>query len=298
VGRGRAIRLGAGAAAGGILFAAVIAEVAQADDTLSVSETLRRADLVLLAPAAVAEAWRYVFPGALLRLLTGFGYALSIRISTPAITLGTLVPGSQLPGGGIAFRELRRRGIPRRRALAVSTALILVVPAASLALLAGPALLVAGTQSDLPPNWRVILDLLGIAALVLAAAILLVVAVGRRAHHAPASLGFGVGAWIAEAACLWLTAHALHIGIDAAVIPLACLAAAAIVAIPLVPGGVGAVEAAVPFILATGSTSYAEAALVVLVWRVLSFWIPTAAGAGALASLHRRPSRLRPPAPA
>ena len=131
-----------------------------------------------------------------------------------------------------------------------------------------------------------------------AAAILLVVAVGRRAHHAPASLGFGVGAWIAEGVCLWFTAHALHIGIDAAVIPLACLAAAAIMAIPLVPGGVGTVEAAVPFILATGSTSYAEAALVVLVWRVLSFWIPTAAGAGALASLHRRPSRVPPPAPA
>jgi uncharacterized membrane protein YbhN (UPF0104 family) len=53
-----------------------------------------------------------------------------------------------------------------------------------------------------------------------------------------------------------------------------------------------------PFILATGSTSYAEAALVVLVWRVLSFWIPTAGGGGALATLHRRTSRVRPPATA
>ena len=296
MGRGRAMRLGAGAAAGGILLATVVAEIARADDGHSVGETLRGADLVLLAAAATAEAWRYLFSGALLRLLTGFGYSLSARISTAAITLGALIPGSQLPGGGIAYRELLRRGIPRRRALAVSTALVLVVPAASIALLAGPALLISGTKSDLPSSWRAILDLLGIAALMLAAAILLVVAVGRRAHHAPASLGFGICAWLADAACLWLTAHALHIGIDAGTIPVAYLAAVAIMAIPFIPGGVGAVEAAVPFILAAGSTSYADAAVVVIAWRVLSFWIPTAAGAAALATLHRPIRRVRPPA--
>ncbi len=297
MGRGRAIRLGTGAAAGGVLLGAVMVEVAQADGVRSVGETVRGADVALLVAAAAAEAWRYLFSGALLRLLTGFQYAIAVRISTAALALGALVPGAQLPGGGIAFRELRRRAIPRRRALAVSTALILVVPAASLALLSGPALLLAGTKSDLPSSWRAILDLLGIAALMLAAAILLVVAVGRRAHHAPASLGFGVGAWLADGACLWLMAMALHIDLDAATIPIAVLAAAAIMAVPAVPGGVGTVEVAVPFILATGSTSYAEAALAVLAWRVLSFWLPTAAGAGALATL-RRPSRVRPPATA
>ncbi|HET7171908.1 MAG TPA: flippase-like domain-containing protein [Gaiellales bacterium] len=271
----------------------MIAEVAEADSTRSVGETLRGADVALLVAAAVAEAWRYLFSGALLRLLTGFQYAVSIRISTAALAIGALIPGANLPGGGIAFRELRRRGIPRRRALAVSTALVLVVPAASLALLAGPALLISGTHSNLPPNWRVILDLLGIAALMLAAAILLVVAVGRRAHHAPASLGFGIGAWLGDAACLWLVAAALHIDVDTATIPVAFLAAAAIMAIPAVPGGVGTVEAAVPFILATGSTSYADAALAVLAWRVLSFWLPTIVGAGSLATLRRRSFPLR-----
>jgi len=183
-----------------VLLGAVMVEVAQADGVRSVGETVRGADVALLVAAAAAEAWRYLFSGALLRLLTGFQYAIAVRISTAALALGALVPGAQLPGGGIAFRELRRRAIPRRRALAVSTALILVVPAASLALLSGPALLLAGTKSDLPSSWRAILDLLGIAALMLAAAILLVVAVGRRAHHAPASLGFGVGAWLAVVA--------------------------------------------------------------------------------------------------
>jgi uncharacterized membrane protein YbhN (UPF0104 family) len=279
-----------------VLLAAVIAEVAEASSQ-SVGDTLRGADVALLVAAAAAEAWRYLLSGALLRLLTGFQYAVSIRISTAALAIGALVPGANLPGGGIAFRELRRRAIPRRRALAVSTALILVVPAASLALLAGPALLISGTSSDLPSSWRAILDLLGIAALMLAAAILLVVAVGRRAHHAPASLVFGIGAWLGDAACLWLTAAALNIDIDPATIPVAFLAAAAIMAIPAVPGGVGTVEAAVPFVLATGSTSYADAALVVLAWRVLSFWIPTIIGAGSLVTLHR-PAGVRPAAPA
>jgi putative heme transporter len=291
MGRGRAVRLGVGAAAGGILLAIVIAETAQAED-VNVLATLRKADIVLLAAAAVAAAWRHLFSGALLRLLTGFDYALSVRIATAAVALGALVPGSQLPGGGIAYRELLRRGVPRRRALAVSTALVLVVPAASMALLAGPALLIAGLWAPFPGGWRVVLDILGIAFLVMAGAILLVVAVGRRANHAPASLVFGVCGWLADAACLWLTIQALHIDLGAATIPAACVAAAAIMAIPAVPGGIGTVEAAVPFILAAGATTYAEAALAVLAWRVFSFWIPTLAGACALASL-RRPLHVR-----
>lgn len=291
MGRGRALRLGVGAAFGGVLLAIVIAEIAHTED-VNVLATLRKADIVLLAAAAVAAAWRYLFSGALLRLLTGFDYALSVRIATAALAVGALVPGSQLPGGGIAYRELLRRGFPRRRALAVSTALVLVVPAASMALLAGPALLISGTKSPLPAGWSAILDVLGIAFLVVAAAILLVVAVGRRANHAPASLAFGVCGWLADAACLWLTIQALHIDLDAATIPAACVAAAAIMAIPAVPGGIGTVEAAVPFILAAGATSYADAALAVIVWRVFSFWIPTLAGAAALISLTH-PIRLR-----
>ncbi len=293
MGRGRALRLGASAAAGGVLLGIVIADVARADDGPSVMETLRGADVALLVAAAAAQTWRYLLSGALLRILTELQYSLSLQISTAAVAIGTLVPGSHLPGGGIAFRELRRRGIPRKRALAVSTALILVVPAASMALLAGPARRISGIASPLPGGWRLVIDVLGVAACFLATAILLVVAVGRRAHHAPASLAIGACAWVADGACLWLTAQALHIHIDAATLPVAYIVAAVIIATPAIPGGVGLVEAAVPFILAAGiTTSYAEAALVVLAWRVFSFWIPTLAGAAAYASLHH-PLHLR-----
>jgi uncharacterized membrane protein YbhN (UPF0104 family) len=271
----------------------VIAHVAKADDGSGIMATVRDANVALLVAAAAAQTWRYLLSGALLRILTELRYTLSLQISTAAVAIGVLVPGANLPGGGIAYRELLRRGIPRKRALAVSTALILVVPAASMALLAGPALLISGLASPLPAGWRLVLDVLAVAAFFLAAAILLVVAVGRRAHHAPASLALGACGWAADAACLWLTAQALHIHLAAASIPVAYIVAAAIIAIPAVPGGVGLVEAAVPFILAAGvATSYADAALAVLAWRVFSFWIPTLAGAGALATLHR-PFHLR-----
>src|SRR3954471_19961111 len=179
MGRGRALRLGVSAAAGGVLLGIVIADVARAGG-LSVMETLRGADVALLVAAgapphrgdlpSAAQPWRYLLSGALLRILTELQYSLSLQISTAAVAIGALVPGAHLPGGGIAFRELRRRGIPRKRALAVSTALILVVPAASMALLAGPALLISGIASPLPGGWRVVIDVLGVAACFLATA--------------------------------------------------------------------------------------------------------------------------------
>ena len=51
MGRGRALRVGAGAAMGGILLAVVLADVARSDDALSVRETLRNVDV---APTVAA----------------------------------------------------------------------------------------------------------------------------------------------------------------------------------------------------------------------------------------------------
>ena len=54
MGRGRALRLGMSAAAGGVLLGIVIADVARADD-VSVMATLRGADVALLVAAAAAR---------------------------------------------------------------------------------------------------------------------------------------------------------------------------------------------------------------------------------------------------
>jgi uncharacterized protein (TIRG00374 family) len=63
---------------------------------------------------------------------------------------------------------------------------------------------------------------------------------------------------------------------------------ALIIALPVLPGGLGGVEATLPLVFAGGGVAFAEAALVVLAWRVLSFWVPAVAGIAALATLERR----------
>ena len=56
-------------------------------------------------------------------------------------------------------------------------------------------------------------------------------------------------------------------------------------ALPLLPGGLGAVEVAVPLSFAATGSKYAGAGLAILGWRVLQFWIPTIAGVGSYLSL-------------
>jgi uncharacterized protein (TIRG00374 family) len=68
---------------------------------------------------------------------------------------------------------------------------------------------------------------------------------------------------------------------------MAYIAGVAIMSLPVLPGGIGAVEVTLPAVFAAGGASYAAAVLVVVTWRLLSFWLPTAAGIAALTSLHR-----------
>ncbi|MFN8109365.1 MAG: lysylphosphatidylglycerol synthase domain-containing protein [Thermoleophilia bacterium] len=53
-----------------------------------------------------------------------------------------------------------------------------------------------------------------------------------------------------------------------------------VVAVPVLPGGLGAVEVAVPLVFRAAGVPYSEAVLAVLAWRVLQFWLPTVAGLG------------------
>ena len=282
------VRLVVGTLAGVALLVAVLQIRSQAHHARGVIPTLRDADPALLALAILAELLAYLAPGVMLRVLVPrLPYAATMRIAVAALGAGALLPGQPLPGGGIAYRELRRRDVPAKRAAAASTALMLVIPAASMALLAGPGLLVSGLRSPLPAGWRGVVDAAAVASFLLALAIVLLVAVRRTGDRVPTVLALGALAWVADAACLWLTGEALHIHLDPASLPVAYVTAAVIIALPVLPGGLGAVEATVPLILAAGGDpSYANAALVVICWRVLSFWIPTVAGVGALASLN------------
>ena len=273
----------------------------EASSSGGVISTLRAGNQWLLAAALGVEAISYLLPGVVLaRLIPGLRYGSALRVALASLGVGSLIPGNPASGGGIGFVELRRLGVARREAAASSVALVIGVPAASMAVLAGPTLIGSGLAAPLPAGWRGVVLAAGLMAIALAGVIGVSLVSPRRIRHAErtlarvggpgnarALLGLGLGAWAADAGCLWLTGIALQVRLPLASLPMAYIAGVAIMALPILPGGLGAVEATLPAIFAAGGASFPAAVIVVLTWRALSFWIPTAAGLGALASLHR-----------
>ena len=286
----------------GLAIIAVLLHVrGQASRSSSALDSLRHADRRLVLVAVILEAVSYVLPGLVMRrLVPELSLSAALRIALASLGVGPLVPGNPVSGSGIAFAELHRQQVPSKRAAPVSVALVIGIPAASMALLAAPTLIASGIAAPLPAGWRGVVLIAGALALALAAAIVLVVVRGSRndrTGRAVAVLGsrrdaatvllLDGGSFLADAGCLWVTGRALHIGLPAASLPIAYVAGVAIMALPILPGGLGAVEVSLPAVFAAGGAAYAPVVIVVLAWRVLSFWLPTAAGLGALASLHR-----------
>ena len=284
----------------------VLTVLGEAHDTRGALATLRDAQPGLVAAAALAEALSYLAIAlVLVQLVPGLAVRASACIAVAAFGAGSLVPGQ--PAGGIAVtvRELVRRGLPVRRATPPAAILLAGVPAASMALLAGPTLVASAAWAPLPDGWRALVAVLGALALVLGGAIALALAGPARLGGRPIArlpfwpadpsgrrrrgrvLALGAAYWAADAACLWLVARALGVQLPLATLPIAYVVGAVVIAIPLLPGGLGGVEAAVPLVLSAGSVRYGDAVLAVLAWRALSFWLPAIAGVGCLALLAR-----------
>ena len=257
--------------------------------------TLRDADVALLVAAAAAQTWRYLLSGALLRILTELRYTLSLQISTAAVAIGALLPGAQPPGRG---HRLPRAPAPRHPAPARAGRLDRAHPGRPGGVDGAPrragAPHLGHRRRRSRPAGALVLDVLARRRLLPRRR-----DPARRRRRAPGTPRPRV-------------ARARRPARGSPTPPASGSPPRRSTSTSIPPrsrsptsprprssrsrpsrGGVGLVEAAVPFILAAGvSTSYADAALAVLVWRVLSFWIPTLAGAGALASLHR-PFHLR-----
>jgi putative heme transporter len=307
-GRWRALQVLAGVALGVALVVIAIDLRSQARHAEGVLPVLRRADARLLVAAVSFEVASYLAPGALLRLLVGeLPYRTSLRIAVAALGVGALLPGQPAPGAGIAYRECRRRGVAAGRATRASALLMVGVPAASMMLLAGPALVTSALLAALPAGWNGVVWAAAGLSLVLGAATLYVLVrpsalqggagegriarllahLGGRRRFATA-LGLGIVAWVADALSLVTVAAALDVRLPAAAIPLAYVTSAVIAALPFVPGGLGGIEVTLPLVFSAAGGSYADAVLVVLAWRVISYWVPTMAGLVALVSLNRR----------
>ncbi len=92
-------------------------------------------------------------------------------------------------------------------------------------------------------------------------------------------VALAAGSWLADAACLGLSLTAAGVHVDADPVLLAYVAGIVIAALPLLPGGIGAVEAAIPAVLHHFGAPLDAALAGTLVYRGISFLMPVASGA-------------------
>ena len=102
--------------------------------------------------------------------------------------------------------------------------------------------------------------------------------VGTPANRA-LLVSLAVGSWLADAACLRLALAAAGVNLDTDVVLLAYVTGIIASGIPLLPGGFGAVEAAIPAVLHHFGAPLDAALAGTLVYRGISALLPAAAGA-------------------
>jgi len=250
--------------------------------------------------------------------------SLALIASTQLVgnAVATAAPFGGAAGTAAQVRALGRRGVDPRRATAgiVAFSLLQVASIGALALV-GPIMVIFGFSV---PATLGRTALLGCAALGLITLLLVVllrtdraadwigVAVGtvlrrdpkrivvtlrrerrhlRRAlagrHRAPKVLGVALARSIADYLCLLAAVAAVSPTPAPGLVLLAFVAAAVLRLIPLTPGGLGPVEAALIPLLAAASTTRSGAVLATLAYRVASLWIPLLFAAPAMWWLRR-----------
>jgi uncharacterized protein (TIRG00374 family) len=95
--------------------------------------------------------------------------------------------------------------------------------------------------------------------------------------------------WLFDAAALWVMVGAFHyrLGIDAVIVSY-CIANV-VAAIPITPGGLGLVEVVLTSALTAYGAPVQAAALGVIAYRLVSFWLPIPAGGIAYLTLRFNP---------
>ena len=276
---------------------------------VNLSTLLRTADprwmLVALALSALTyagAAWQ--LSGFVLEKLNFFRTALAQLASS----FVTLVTPAAVGGAALNVRYLQRRKIPPAVAAAsVGVSQVVAFVLHILLLVIFVAITGARSNSLRPPSWAywVLAGLIGLVLIVLA------VPRGRRLLRArlgpalgqigprlvamvqrPAKLAEGVGGalLLSTSYILCLAASVLAVGGHIALTSAAVvyLTGAAIGSAVPTPGGLGAVEAALAAGLTATGMAAATAVSAVLLFRLLTFWLPVPAGWAAFNYLQRR----------
>jgi uncharacterized protein (TIRG00374 family) len=253
--------------------------------------------------------------------------SLALIASTQLVgnAVATAAPFGGAAGTAAQVRALARRGVDARRATAgiVAFSLLQVASIGALALV-GPVMVICGIAV---PATLGRTALLGCAALALITVLLVVMlrtdraaewignAIGllfrrdpkrivvmlrRERRHlrramagpgrAPKVLGVALARSVADYLCLLAAVAAVSPTPQPALVLLAFVAAAVLRLIPLTPGGLGPVEAALIPLLAAASTTRSGAVLATLAYRVASLWIPLLFAVPAMWWLRRHTS--------
>jgi glycosyltransferase 2 family protein len=260
------------------------------------------AALVLSAStyAAATEALAGFVPGRLAFRLT--------MLAQLAGSFVALVTPAAVGGATLNIRYLQRQKIPAAVAAAsvgvaqvVAFVLHVLLIIVSAAVTGG-----AGGEPVEPPRWAWFV----LAGLVLAALVVLAIPAGRRLLRArlspmlgqvlprllevaqqPRKLARGIGGTLLVSlfyiVCLAACVAAFSRPVPFAKIGLVYLTGSAIGSIMPTPGGLGAVEAALTAGLTAAGVPGAAAASAVLLFRLLTFWLPVPFGWGAMRYLER-----------
>jgi len=220
----------------------------------------------------------------------------------------TLVTPAAVGGAALNIRYLQRSKVPPAVAAAsVGVAQVVAFVLHIVLLLIFVAITGARSNSLRPPTWVYFV----IAGLILAALIVLAVPAGRRLLRArvaptleqvlprllsmlqqPRKLAQGVGGALLLTGCYifclatCVLALGGHIPLTSAAV--VYLTGSALGAVVPTPGGLGAVEAALAAGLTATGLPAATAVSAVLLFRLLTFWLPVPAGWAALSYLQRR----------
>jgi glycosyltransferase 2 family protein len=251
--------------------------------------------------AAATEALIGFVPGRL-----SFRRTLLAQLASSFVTL---VTPAAVGGATLNIRYLQRQKIPAAAAAAsVGVAQVVAFVLHVLLILVFTAIAGSSASEPIhpPPRWAWFV----LAGLVLIALVVLAIPAGRRmlrarlspmlgqvlprllevAQH-PAKLAQGIGGTLLLSfcyiLCLAACVAAFSRSVAIAKIGLVYLTGSAIGSIIPTPGGIGAVEAALTAGLTAAGVPGAVAASAVLLFRLLTFWLPIPFGWGALKYLER-----------
>jgi uncharacterized protein (TIRG00374 family) len=103
--------------------------------------------------------------------------------------------------------------------------------------------------------------------------------------------GWAAANWLLDIAALTVVALTVGRGVPLVTLPLAYILAQWVAAIPLTPGGVGVVEAAMTATLVASGAPGGAATATVLGWRLVSHWLPILIGLALLPTLRHTRAR-------